>query len=117
MEVNPNKLQLGAVKIHKDVIASIASIAALEIEGVRQIGKGASLVNIFELLGLAKAKPIQVEFGKNDDIKLEIPLIVKYGANISEIAEKVQENVRLNLEKMLDRSPRDISINIQGIEK
>ena len=34
-----------------------------------------------------------------------------------EIAEGVQENVRQALEKMLDKSPRDISISIQGIEK
>lgn len=115
MEIN-SKIDLGAVKIHKNVIASIASIAALENEGVKQIGRPANF-NVGELLGLKSSKAIKVDFGKNDEIRLEIPLIVKYGYSIPEIAEGVQENVRQALEKMLDKSPRDISISIQGIDK
>lgn len=116
MDSHSNKIDIGAVKIHKNVIASIASIAALEITGVKQIGKSSSF-DLSELLGLKSLKGIRVEFNKNDEIRLEIPLIVKYGYNISEIAENVQENVRLSIEKMVDKSPRDININIQGIEK
>lgn len=111
-----SKIDLGAVKIHKNVIASIASIAALENEGVKKIA-AAETFDMGVLLGLKRSKGIKVEFGKQDEMRLEIPLIVKYGYNIPEIAEGVQENVRQALEKMLDKSPRDIRINIQGIEK
>ena len=111
-----SKIDVGAVKIHKKVIASIASIAALENEGVKQIGKLANF-DIATLLGLKSPGAIKVEFGKNDEIKVEIPLIVKYGCNIPEIAERVQESVRQAIERMTDKIPRDISINIQGIEK
>jgi len=37
MEKN-SKLEVGTVKIHKDVIASIAEIAVSEIEGVKRVG-------------------------------------------------------------------------------
>ena len=33
MRKNDNQTDLGAIKIHKNVIASIASLAAMEIEG------------------------------------------------------------------------------------
>ena len=111
-----SKIDIGAVKIHKNVIASIASAAALEIEGVRQIGSYSRL-NIWGLMGLENPNSIRVEFNKNDEIRIEIPLIVSYGYNIALIAESVQENVRQAIEKMIDKTPRDIHINIQGIYK
>lgn len=111
-----SKIEVGAVKIHKEVIAAIAAIAAMENEGVKQIGRS-SHFDILELLGLRNKKSIKVEFGKNDEMRLEIPLIVKYGYAIPEIAERVQESIRQAIEKMIEKTPRDISINIQGIEK
>lgn len=110
------KTDLGAVRIHKNVIASIAAIAALDIEGVKKIAPVKTL-DMGVLLGLKKPKGISVDFGKHDEMRLGIPLVVKYGYNIPEIAESVQEAVRQAMEKMLDKFPRDISINIQGIEK
>lgn len=111
------RIDSGTVRIHKNVIASIASVAALEIDGVKQIGKKSGL-GVIELLGLKTASSINVEFGKNEELKfIEIPLIVKYGYNIPEVAERVQESVRLAIERMTDKSPVDIHINIQGIEK
>lgn len=111
-----SKTDLGTVKIHQSVIASIATIAALEIEGVKEIARVADF-DIFKFLGLKNSKSIKVEFSKNGQINLEIPLVVRYGYNIPEISESVQEGVRQALEKMVDKSPRYITINIQGIEK
>jgi len=111
-----SRIDLGAVKIHRNVIISISSMAALEIEGVKEIGRNKAF-NMAEILGLKGSTGIEVDFGKNDEIKMEIPLVVKYGYNIPEIAERVQENVRITLEKMIDKTPQDININIQGIEK
>ena len=110
------KTDLGAVRIHKNVIASIASIAALEIEGVKNIAPVKTL-NVGVLLGLKKPKGISVEFGKHNEMGLGIPLVVKYGYNIPEIAESVQDAVRMAMEKMIDRTPKDIDISIQAIEK
>lgn len=117
MDIRTNKIELGAVKIHRDVIISIASIAALEIKGVKQIGITSPVSGIIELFGFKGVPAIKVEFNKNDEIRLEVPLIVKYGYSVPEIVEKVQENIRQALETMLDKSARDIQISIQGIEK
>jgi uncharacterized alkaline shock family protein YloU len=107
---------LGMVKIHKNVIASIASLAASEIDGVKRIG-GDFRSGILELMGNKSSSAIKVIIDKNEEVRLEIPLIVKYGYNISEIAVKVQENVRSALEKMTNLSLKDININMQGIER
>lgn len=111
-----SKTDLGTVKIHQNVIASIAAIAALEIEGVKELARAADF-DIFKFLGLKNSKSIKVEFSKNGQINLEIPLVVKYGYNIPEISENVQDGVRQALERMVDKPPGNIAINIQGIEK
>lgn len=113
-----SKYENPAVKIHKNVIASIAERAAMEIDGVKQIGcKSPTAWDIRDLLGIKRTTCVKVEFSKNDEIKIEIPLIVKYGYNIPVIAESAQENIRQAIEKMLDKTPREININIQGIEQ
>ena len=106
------------VKIHKNVIASIAAEAAMEIDGVKEIGRRPlTAIGIRGLLGIKNATRVKVEFNKNDEIKIEIPLIVKYGYNIPVLAESAQENIRQAIEKMLDKTPREVNINIQGIER
>jgi uncharacterized alkaline shock family protein YloU len=60
---------------------------------------------------------INVEISKNEEVKMDIPVVVKYGYNIPEIAGKIQENIRNNVEKMTSLSVKDININVQGVER
>lgn len=107
---------IGAVRIHKNVVASIASLAATEVEGVKRIG-GDFKSGLLELVGQKTAFAIKVEFDKNEEVDVEIPIIIKYGFNIPDVASKIQENVRSALEKMTSLSVKDININVQGIER
>ena len=116
MQREESRTELGTIRIHKNVIASVASLAALEIDGVKRVG-GNFRSGLMELIGKKALSIIQVEINKNEEVKLEIPLVIKYGFNIPDIASKVQENVRNNLEKMTNLSIKDININVQGIEK
>lgn len=106
----------GTIKIHKNVIASISSLAAGEIEGVQCVGTN-SKNGLIELISKKLLSHIKVEIDKSDEVKVEIPLVIKYGYNIPDIANKVQENVRNALEKMTNLSIKDININVQGIER
>jgi uncharacterized alkaline shock family protein YloU len=111
-----SRTDLGTIKIHRNVIVSIAAIAAQEIEGVKSVGRDFKS-GILELVGKKGIKAIRVDIDKNAEVWIEIPLVVKYGFNIPEVANKVQENIRNNLEKMTSLSIRDINVNVQGIEK
>ena len=116
MRSDESRTDFGAIKIHKNVIASIAAIAAEEIDGVKRVG-GTLTTGIMELIGQKAPRAIKVDFDKNDEVKLQVPLIIVYDANIPEVALRVQENIRSALEKMTNLSIRDITINVQGIEK
>lgn len=106
---------LGAIKIHDNVIASIAFVAALEIEGVKAIGRSFK-TGLLELIDKNGAAAIKVEKDKNGEITIYVPVIIKYGFNIPETANKVQENVRNALEKMTSLLLKDINIIVQGVE-
>lgn len=116
MRQEESRSDLGIIRIHKNVIASVAAIAACEIEGVKRVGMDFKS-GVLELIGKKSLSAIRVEFDKNGEVKVEVPLIIKYGFNIPDIANRVQENVHNALEKMTNLSIKDININIQGIER
>ena len=116
MNRDESRNELGVLRIHKNVISSISSIAATEIEGVKRVGKDLKS-GLAKLLGKKLFSSIKVEFTKNEEIIIQIPLIIKYGYNIPEIANRVQENVRSALEKMSNLSIKEINVNVRGIER
>ncbi len=107
---------LGIIKIHKNVVASIASLAAAEIEGIKRIG-GDFKSGVLELIGKKTSMAIKVEFDRNGEVSLDVPVVIKYGFNIPDVCARAQENIRAALEKMTSLIIKDININVQGIEK
>jgi len=116
MKNEESSTDLGSIRIHKDVIASIASLASLEVEGVKKIG-GDLKASVYELLGKKQQRGINVEIDRNDEVILNVPLIVKYGYNVTDIARSVQENIQQSLEKMTNLTIKEINVNVQRIEK
>lgn len=116
MNRDESRNELGMIRIHKNVISSIASIAAMEIEGVKSVSKDLKS-SCFEFFGQKYFSAIRVDISKNEEVKVDIPLIIKYGYNIPDVASRVQENVRQALEKMSNLSIKDVDINVRGIER
>ena len=116
MQQEESRTDLGAIRIHKNVIASIASLAILEIEGVKRVG-GDLRSGVIDLIGKKSLSPIKVEISKAEEVKVEIPVVIKYGFNIPEVANRAQESVRNALEKMTNLSIKDINICVQRIER
>jgi len=116
MSQETSRTELGLIRIHKNAIAAVVSLAALEIQGVSRMGRDFK-ASFMELLGAKPYPGIGVEINKNAEVKIDIPLFIKYGFNLPEVATKVQENVRQALEKMTNLSIRDINVNVQGIER
>jgi uncharacterized alkaline shock family protein YloU len=117
MRADESRTDFGTIKIHKNVIASIAAIAAEEIDGIKRVGGQTLASGIMDLIGRRYQRVIKVDIDKNDDVRLQVPVIIAYDSNIPEVAQRVQENIRTALEKMTSLSVREITINVQGIEK
>jgi len=116
MRREESRTDLGTIRIHKNVIASIAAISAMEIEGVKRVG-GNLRSGLSELIGNKLSAGIKVEIDKHEEVKLEVPVVIKYGFNIPEVANKVQDNIRGAMDKMTNLTIKDINVNVQGIER
>jgi len=110
------KTELGEIKIHSNVFASIANEATKQVLGVVRIS-GNWRTYLLELLGIRHASAIKIELDKNNEATIIIPIVVKYGYNIPEVAAKVQEVVKLSIENATNLSVKEINVKIQEIER
>lgn len=112
-ELINNNFDDGSVKISTEVIASIAGVAAGEVEGV--VGMSGGIKGLSDILGLKNiSKGIKVEVGEKSTA-IDLFIIVEYGSNISEIAQNVQKNVRSSIENMTGLDIIEVNVTIQGI--
>lgn len=104
----------GSVRISNDVVAIIAGVAATEIEGVAGMSGGIT-GGIVEMLGMKNlSKGVKVEVG-DKEAAIDLYVIVEYGSNISELGQKVQENVKKSVETMTGLEVVEVNVNIQGV--
>ena len=106
---------MGTVKIHKKVISTIATIAALEVEGVSSLARDFKSL-LAEFIGQKDVTAIKIDIDQNDEVKIEVPIIVRYGYNIPETATKVQENIGTALDKMMNLAIKEINVKVKGID-
>ncbi len=111
-----NKENMGNVKISDEVIAIISGIATSEIEGVYSMGGSAITSGIAEILGTKKnaSKGIKAEV-KEGKVIVDIHVIVKYGIKIPEVAWKIQERVKEELENMTGLEVERVNVHIDGV--
>lgn len=98
------------IKISNDVVASIAGVAVSEVPGV--YGMAGGITEIFGKKGLTKG--IKVEVGEKET-KIDVNIIVEYGARIPDVAFEIQNRVKKAVETMTGLKVANVNIHIQGI--
>lgn len=84
---------IGSVTFAADVIATIAGLAATEVEGVAGM-TGSVMSGIGEILGRKNlTKGVKVEVGK-EETAIDLYMLFFYGISVIDICKKVQENVK-----------------------
>ncbi len=106
--------ELGVVKIADEVVSIIAGLAATEIEDVASMSGGIG-GGIAEVLGRRQfSKGVKVEVGE-EETKIEIFIIVNYGARIPDVAWDIQEAVKKAVETMTGLRVVHVNIHVQGV--
>ena len=75
----------GQVKISNDVVATIAGLAALEVEGVE--------TNTTFTDKILKNNGVKIQI-EEEAVSLDVMVMIDYGVSIPDIALKIQENVK-----------------------
>lgn len=113
MQTHEQNQAAGNLKISREVIATIARYAALEIEGVDSLASFATNLKGW-LLKKQSAKPIDIDL--SDDVAvIELHVNIKAGVNIPETAEKIQVAVKEAVQNMTGIAVSRVNINIAGI--
>lgn len=117
-EKNTNRIyekdMAGEVKIADEVVAIIAGLAATEVEGVDSMAGNITneLVGKLGMKNLSKGVKVEVT---EEHVSVDLSLNIKYGYNIPEVSEKVQERVRSAIENMTGLTVLDVNIKIAGV--
>jgi uncharacterized alkaline shock family protein YloU len=104
--------------IEDEVVASIAGTAAIEVEGVANLGK--SSVRRFVAGAVAGAggkarQGVSVEVGHKEAI-IDLQLDVIYGFNIPNIVTEVRKKVASRLLEIAGLTAKEINVRIVSIE-
>lgn len=108
------KDKLGEVQIADEVVAIIAGLAATEVEGVDSMAGNITneLVGKLGMKNLSKGVKVDVT---EDHVSVDLSLNLKYGYNIPEVGEKVQDRVKSAIENMTGLSVLDVNIKIASV--
>ena len=116
-EVKEEKEFTSEVKIAGDVIATIAGLAATEIEGVASM-QGNLTNELVGKLGMKNlTKGVTIEFDEEGAaVHVVLAVIMKYGYSIPKVSKAVQDRVKSAIENMAGLKVLDVNINIVGVE-
>ena len=106
---------LGEVKIADEVVAIIAGLAAMEVEGVASMAGNATREIISRLGVKSLSKGVRVDVLEGI-VTVSLNLNLKYGYSIMDISGKVQEKVKAAIENMTGLTVADVNIRIAGVE-
>lgn len=110
-----NSNSLDEIKIADDVVAVIAGVAVSEVTGVAGMAGGFA-GGISEVFSGKKnlAKGIKVEVGEKET-KIDVNIIVEYGARIPDVAFAIQNRVKKAVESMTGLKVIAVNVHVQGV--
>lgn len=111
IKVNEN----GKISFAPDVIATIAGLAATEVEGVSSLG-GTVADSISAILGSKKSltKGVRVEVG-SEEAAVDISINVKYGCKIQNVCANVQKEIKIAIENMTGLRVVEVNVFVQSV--
>ena len=105
----------GEVVIADEVVAVIAGLAAMEVEGVATMAGDATRELISKIAKKSLSKGVRVDILEGV-VTVALALNIKYGYNIMAITTKVQEKVKTAVENMTGLKVADVNIRVAGVD-
>lgn len=105
--------EVGKIGIAEEVIASIAGLAASEVEGLGKIKGGIAegLAGIFA----GRQRGVETELGE-DSVKFSLKVGVQYGQPIHKVAQEIQRSVIKGVEEMTGLKVSGVDVYVQELQ-
>lgn len=106
--------QGGRVVFAEDVLATIATLAASEVDGFYGMG-GSAISGFTEKLGKKSyTKGVKVEIG-TQECAVDMSVVIRYGYRIQEVCGNIQSAIKNAIETMTGLSVVEINIFVQSV--
>lgn len=102
------------IQIADDVVAIIAGKAASEVSGVYSMAGGfaGGITEVFGKKNFSKGIKIDIDGSK---VKVDVNIIVEYGARIPDVAFEIQNRVKKAVEGMTGLNVQEVNVHVQGV--
>ena len=106
--------KLGEVQIADEVVATIAGLAATEVEGVASMAGNITneLIGKLGVKNLSKGVKVMVT---DQNVDVDLALNIDYGYSIMKVSEKVQDRVKSAIENMTGLEVSMVNIRIVNV--
>lgn len=104
----------GTIQISEEVVASVAAMAVLEVEGVCGLASNLGY-DIAEMLGkktLAKGICITAE---GESLRIDCEIVAQFGQPVFVLARSVQDHVKTGVESLTGLPVSQVNVNVSGI--
>lgn len=105
---------IGEVQIANEVVATIAGISAMEVEGVNSMAGNITneLIGKLGVKNLAKGVKVEVN---GESVIVDIAINMNYGYNIPNTSREVQEKVSQAVNNMTGLTVNEVNVRIAGV--
>jgi len=112
LDENPD----GTVSFATDVVATIAGLAATEVEGVANMSSPSSgLADMFNRKSTRNfTKGVRIDLDENR-VTVDITIVVEYGSPVPDVARGIQENVKKAIETMSGLNVHSVDVHVSGV--
>lgn len=109
----PNAVNTNSLKISEDVIAKIVEVSVNDIKDVKEITKAK-----FDIAGLLLKSACQsaIDVSVNgDSVEISLGVIVDFNCKVKNIAEKIQQKIKDEVQNMTGIIVTRVNVNVDGI--
>lgn len=100
----------GKITMAEDVVATIAGLAAREIDGVHSLGRSRLIP-----FGDSPTRGVGVEVGLKQ-AAFDIDIVVEYGCDIRKVAAAMRQRIAEEVNKMAGREVVEVNLNVVDIK-
>jgi|GEM_PF-128112 uncharacterized alkaline shock family protein YloU len=115
-DVKLNENPDGTVSFATEVVATIAGLAATEVDGVASMSSPSSgFADMFSRKNTRNfTKGVRIDLD-NNRVSVDVTIVVEYGSPVPDVARNIQENVKKAIETMSGLDVKAVDVHVSGI--
>ena len=106
----------GTINYSEEALAKIVGLSTMECYGVVGMVSKSPTEGLWELIGRENlSKGVKISKTDDDKLKIELFIMVEYGAKISVISDNIIQKVRYSVENYTGLKVSSITVNVQAV--